>query len=332
MIRAGLVGAGSWGQTLVRSVFRKSDRIEFVRAVTRTPSNAADFSAETELPIDDDYDALLADPGIDAVVLATPHSQHLDQIEKAASAGKHVYVEKPLALDAASARSAYAAADKAGTVLALGHNRRCLPAYIHLHKLVEDGALGQVLHAEGNFSGPSAFRQTPGDWRASLDESPAGGMTGKGIHITDMMISMLGPVCAVSSISRRQVFSFGMDDTTLVALRFASGQTGSISTITATPNDWRIQVYGTDGWAEIRDERTFRMRMRDGETATTEFEKQDCERAILEWFADTIETGRPWAVSAAEAVANTALLEAVALSIRKANGVELPVNGQIEKT
>jgi predicted dehydrogenase len=331
MIRVGLVGAGRWGQTLVRSVLGNSDRIEFVRVVTRTPSKAADFAAETGLTIDDDFDALLADPGIDAVVLATPHSQHLGQILSAAKAGKHVFVEKPLALDAASARAAFEATQKVGVVLALGHNRRCLPAYIHLRKLIDEGALGQILHAEGNFSGPSAFRQTPGDWRANADETPAGGMTGKGIHTTDLMISLLGPVAAVSTISRRQVLPYGMDDTTLVALRFVSGQTGSLSTITATPNDWRLQIYGTVGWAEVRDEDHFRMRTRDGETIIAEFDKHDCERAILEWFADTIETGRPWAVSEREAVANTALLETVALSIREANGCELCVDRHAQK-
>lgn len=327
MINVGLVGAGRWGQTLVRSVAGKSDRIRFVRGVTRTPSKAADFSAELNLPIDDDYDALLDDPAIDAVVLATPHSQHLDQIVAAAKAGKHVFVEKPLALDSKSAAQAYEAAQGAGVILALGHNRRCLPAYRHMLKLVEEGALGQLLHAEGNFSGPSAFRQKPDDWRASREESPAGGMTGKGIHVTDLMISLLGPVMAVAALSRRQVLSFGMDDTTLITLDFASGQTGSLSTLTATPDDWRIQLYGTDGWMEIRDERHFRMRLRDGEDTVTEFEQADIERAILEWFADTVENEKPWPVTRVEAIANTALLETIGKSIRNGRDGMQPVTG-----
>lgn len=311
MINAGLVGVGRWGQTLVRSVAGKSDKIRFIRGATRTPSKAMDFATEMKLEIDNDYDALLADPQIDAVVLATPHSQHLDQIIRAAKAGKHVFVEKPLALDAASARKAYEVAKGAQIVLALGHNRRCLPAYNLLRQMVEEGELGQILHAEGNFSGPSAFRQSPDDWRASADESPAGGMTGKGIHITDLMISLLGPVSAVSTVSQRQVLAYGMDDTTLVSMKFASGQTGSLSTLTATPNDWRIQIYGTDGWAEIRDERLFRIRKLNGETTAMELDDSDCERAILELFADTVENAQPWIVTENEAVANTGLLEAI---------------------
>lgn len=318
MIDVGLVGAGRWGQTLVRSVAGKSDRIRFVRGVTRTPGKVKDFIAETGITIDGDFEGLLSDPCIDAVVLATPHSQHVEQIVSAAKAGKHVFVEKPLSLDAQSARLAFKEARNAGIVLALGHNRRCLPAYIHLRKLIEEGTLGNVLHVEGNFSGPSAFRQSPDGWRADPDESPAGGMTGKGVHITDLMISLLGPATAASTISQRQALSFGMDDTTLVALRFASGQTGSVSTLTATPDDWRIQVYGTEAWAEIRDERHFRMRARDGEETSSVFDRVDIERAILELFADTLETGRPWVVSEAEAVANTALLEAIAMGARSA--------------
>lgn len=320
MLNAGLVGAGRWGQTLVRSVAGKSDKIRFTRGVTRTPAKAADFAAEIGIEINSDYDALLADPAIDAVVLATPHSQHLDQIVRAAAAGKHVFVEKPLALDAASARAAYAATKDAGILFALGHNRRCLPAFAHLRSVLDRGDLGQILHVEGNFSGPSAFRQRADDWRASLDESPAGGMTGKGIHITDLMISILGPVSEVSTRSCRQVLDFGMDDTTLVTLGFASGQTGSLSTLTATPNDWRLQVYGSDGWAEIRDECMFRLRTRAGETDSRDFGAHDCERDILELFADKVTSGTPWIVTEQEAVANTALLEAIALSIRNADG------------
>ena len=325
MIRAGLVGAGRWGQTLVRAVAGKSDRIRFTRAVTRTPAKAEDFFKETGIPVTDDLGVLLADPEIDAVVLATPHSQHLEQILAAAEAGKHIFVEKPLALDASSARAAYDAAHAAGVVLALGHNRRCLPAFRRLETLVQEGRLGQILHAEGNFSGPSAFRQTRDNWRASLGESPAGGMTGKGIHITDMMISLLGPAAAVSVLSARQALDFGMDDTTLVTIRFASGQTGSLSTLTATPNDWRIQIYGSEGWAEIRDERRFRLRYSDQPDVEETFPVHDIERDILEWFAATVEEGRPWPVTERQAIANTALLEAITRSIHVAGGAEVAV-------
>jgi predicted dehydrogenase len=317
MIKAGIVGIGRWGQTLVRAVANKSDQIRFLRGVTRTPGKAAEFGAEFGIPIDDSYQALLADPDIDAVVLATPHSQHLEQIVQAAEAGKHVFVEKPLALDGLSAARACRAAEKAGVVLALGHNRRCLPAYRRLRKVIAKGGLGDVLHMEGNFSGPSAYRQSREGWRADRSESPAGGMTGMGIHITDLMISLLGPVREVTAFSSRQVLSYGMDDTTVLIMRFADQKSASLSTLTATPDDWRLQVYGSQGWAEIRDQHRLRIRGLGGEVSITEFEPTDIERAILEQFAATIRGRTAWFISAREAIANTALLEAIVTSIKE---------------
>jgi predicted dehydrogenase len=323
MIRAGIVGLGRWGQVLVRAA-AGSERIAFVRGVTRTPAKVADFAAGAGLPVDDDYAALLADSAIDAVVLATPHSAHVAQIEQAAAAGKHVYVEKPLALDAASAASACRAARAAGVVLALGHNRRFLPAFRRLAAMVAAGELGQVLHMEGVFSGPSAFRQSREGWRAQPAESPAGGMTGKGVHITDLMIALAGPVAEVIADSRRQVLDYGMDDTTLVMLRFASGAAGSLSTLTATPDDWRLQVYGSRGWAEIRDQTRLHLRPLDGPERHEDHAGSDIERAALEHFAACVEGAAAWPVTAAQAVANTALLEGIAAAARTGARVTVP--------
>ena len=314
MINAGIVGIGRWGQTLVQAVAGKSELIRFTRGVTRTPSKVKEFARAHDLPLSDDYAALLADPQIDAVVLATPHSQHLDQILQAAAAGKHIFVEKPLTLDAVSALRAYRAAREAGVVLALGHNRRCLPAYIELRQIIADGLLGKLLHCEGNFSGPSAYRQSRDGWRADTSESPAGGMTGKGIHITDIMISIFGPAVSLTAHCARQVLDYGMDDTTTLMLRFADGQTGSLTTLTATPDDWRVQVFGSAGWAEIRDESHLTINLLDSGTRRLDFPKVDTAKEVLDRFAASLQTGATWIVTPRQAIANTALLEAVVQS------------------
>ena len=103
MIKAAIIGMGRWGQVLVDSVQGKSETIVFTAGVTRTVSRAAHYAERQGFPLGDDYDAVLADPAIDAIVLATPHSQHADQIDKAAAAGKHIFVEKPFTLTSASA-------------------------------------------------------------------------------------------------------------------------------------------------------------------------------------------------------------------------------------
>ena len=177
MIRAAIFGLGRWGQRLVDSVQNRSDAIRFVTAVTRTPAKAERFAARHGLRLGDDPDAALYDPGIDAVVLATPHRQHADQAVAAAVAGKHVFIEKPLALAKAEAARAAQACDRGGVVLAAGHTRRFLPAMHELRGQVRSFRLGTILHVEGQFSGLSGLRYRAENWRAYSEESPAGGMT-----------------------------------------------------------------------------------------------------------------------------------------------------------
>src|ERR1700704_4812150 len=106
MVRAAIVGIGRWGRTLVGAVQGKSETIRFTAGHNRTRAHAEAFCAEHGIALKDSLDDILADPAIDAVVFATPHSEHGAQIERAAAAGKHVMMEKPLTLDRKSAARA----------------------------------------------------------------------------------------------------------------------------------------------------------------------------------------------------------------------------------
>src|SRR5438270_1554556 len=193
MITAAIVGLGRWGQTLVNAVQGKSDKLRFTHAVSRDPAHVRDFTAQHALETVGTLDAVLNDPSIDAVVLATPHSLHLEQIVAAAHAGKAVFCEKPLTLTKAEALRATEACREAGIVLGVGTDKRFFPAMDELARLVAAGELGRVLHLEGNFSNEVAAR-TFSPWRDSPDESPAGGLTGTGIHVLDSFVRIAGPV------------------------------------------------------------------------------------------------------------------------------------------
>jgi predicted dehydrogenase len=174
MIHAAIIGMGVWGQNLVSSVQGLSQSIQFVAGATRTPAKASEFAAKHKLRLLDSFEAVLADPSIDAVVLATPHSMHTEQIVAAAKAGKHVFCEKPLGLDRATTQRAAQAAADHNIILGVGYNWRYQPALQEIRRMIDDGRLGKVLHIEGNFCGPSAYRFPKGHWRHASDESPAG--------------------------------------------------------------------------------------------------------------------------------------------------------------
>jgi predicted dehydrogenase len=113
MISAAIVGIGHWGRTLVSAVQGNSDKIRFVAGHTRTRAKAEAFCTEKGIALRDSLDAILADPAIDAVYFATPHSEHGGQVERAAAAGKHVFMEKPFTLDRKSAAAALEAVARA---------------------------------------------------------------------------------------------------------------------------------------------------------------------------------------------------------------------------
>lgn len=329
MLRAAIVGLGSWGQRLVSAVQDDrggtSEHIQFVRAVTRTLDEKARLFAQNHrLHLDDDFNTMLCDPEIGAVVLATPHSLHVAQIEAAARAGKHVFVEKPVALTRAGAAASIAACQNANVVLAAGHNRRFLPAMQAMKKIVREGQLGTILHLEGNMSHPGALSYSAERWRASPSESPAGGMTGMGIHILDAFVSLAGGIVSVDAQSFRLALPIDIDDTTSVLLRFRNGCTGYLGTISATSYNWRIQAFGNKGWSEVRGNTVLETSFVDRERPeTTAYSPHDIERAELECFAMAAAGSAAYPVSANEILEGIAALEAVITSAKERRVVEL---------
>jgi predicted dehydrogenase len=315
-LAAAIVGLGRWGQRLSESV-AGSDQIRIVRGATRTPAKAEAFAAAQGFPLGDSYEEILRDPGIAAVVLATPHSQHAAQIEAAAAAGKHVFVEKPVTLNRTSAEQAIAACRRAGVVLAAGHNRRFLPSILTLAELIRGGTLGQVLHAEGHFSGASAMSYAKDMWRADPDESPAGGLAAMGIHTIDTYVGLFGPIEEVRCLSFRQALGVPIDDTTSMLFRFRNGMSGYLGTLTATPRAWRLSVYGTKGWAHLTDQNTMILSLKDGEVETRRFPAVDIERAELEAFAAAVAGKKPYPVPFDEVVHGIGVFEAVVASAAK---------------
>src|SRR5512138_2137860 len=163
--------------------------MRFVAGAVRTVTDdLKNFAAQHELSMYDSFDALLEQPGLDAVVLATPHSLHVPQIIAAAARGKHVFCEKPLALTGSEAAQAIDAVKKAGVTLGLGYNRRWHPEVVKLREMIDSGELGVILHVESTMTFPNALLLKPEAWRADKHETPCGGLTPMGVHAIDGMI------------------------------------------------------------------------------------------------------------------------------------------------
>ena len=314
MIRAAIVGLGRWGRNLVEASSGHA-RLAIVRAVEPDIARARDFCARHGLDLADSLDAVLTDPGIGAVLLATPHSLHPAQVLACAGARKQVFCEKPLALSHADAAAMFDACRQAGVVLAVGHNRRFWPSMAALRGIVASGELGTILHIEGHNSNENSKSVTAG-WRLSPQESPGGGLTGAGLHVLDAFVGLLGPIRQVYARLHSHQAGPPQLDTALLALEFACGATGTLATVRATPPYWRLHVFGTQGSAETLDEVTMILRKSGASPRRIIYPAIDVLRAELDAFADAIERNIPFPAPEAEVLATLAAFEAALRSMR----------------
>jgi len=326
MINAGIVGLGWWGKVLVGSVQGKSDNIRFSHGATRTRAKAEEYAGEQGFDLVDSYEELLAVDELDAVVLATPHSKHREQIEAAAAAGKHVFVEKPITLTKADAEAAIAACRDAGVVCAVGFNRRFHPAIAEAKKLIDDGALEPLMHVEGTMCAPNGMFLAADAWRADKNETPVGGLTPMGVHVIDAYINLFGEVDEVYCKSFRRAVPNDTDDTSSILFMFKNGMSGYMGNMLATAPSFRVQAYGLGGSFEIRkpDLSSFEFvpngdgpitgATGENKTVTKDFSGFDMANAELEAFAVACAGGAAYPVPDADVIHGIAVLEAIVKS------------------
>ena len=321
MIDAAIVGLGRWGRTLVEAVQGKSERLRFTRAVSRDPGRVRDFAGRHRLDVASSLAPILADPGVAAVVLATPHSRHVDEIVAVAAAGKAAFCEKPLALTRAEALRATAACRDAGVVLGVGTDKRFFPAMAELARLVAAGDLGRALHLEGHFSNEVAAAQFS-PWRDARDESPAGGLTGTGIHVLDALVRMAGPVRRVNAQLLSRKPPPDPQDSLSVLLEFAGGASGTLAAVRSTPAYWRVHVFGRSASAEALGRTELVIRRSGAEPQRLSFPPVDSVRANLEAFAEAAAGGAAYPIPPREIVDVVAAFEAIVRAVDAAGPVE----------
>ncbi|MDB5914171.1 MAG: gfo/Idh/MocA family oxidoreductase, partial [Ramlibacter sp.] len=322
-----VIGLGWWGRIIVDQV-RSSDKLRVVRVADVNPASES-FARERDLAFSATFEQVLADPKVQGVVLCTPHSQHTDQIVAAAKAGKHVFCEKPLSMTRADVLRAVAAVEQAGVALAVGHEKRFEPPILEIMKLVKSGALGTPLQVEANFSQDKFLTLASDNWRLSGKEAPAGPMTATGIHLLDLSVGVFGEADTVHCSVKQLGSPLTNGDTLAALVTFKRGGHALITAILATPFAGRFAVYGSKGWAEVRDKThpeapegwTLTTTLRGEKTVTVDMPPAPAVLNNLEAFADAAEGRAPYPVPRQEMIANVSALEAIFRSARS-GGIE----------
>jgi predicted dehydrogenase len=326
MIRAGMVGLGWWGKRLLEAAGPAGEHIRFVHAVSPRPDLRRDVAEAHGLRLSPTIAAMLRDPAVEAVVLATPHSMHADQIVEVAASGKPILCEKPFTLKRADAVRAVRACEQAGVLLALGHNRRFLPALTELKRLIADGALGRLLHVEGHISNQNSSGNFAA-WRHDGAESPAGGLTGTGVHMLDCFVNLLGPVRRVTTQLLTWQAPPDALDSLSVLLEFRNGMSGTLATVRVTPVTWRLHLFGTAGNAENHDQTELALRLTGKPVERRSLPEVDTLRLELQAFADAVEGRAPYPIPYDQMIDTVAAFEAITRSVA-AGGRTTEVEGR----
>ena len=309
MLNVAVAGLGWWGRTIL-ALLEGNRKLQVVRRVDPF------VSGEGVTP---DLQQALDDPAVQGVILCTPHSQHADQIVRAATAKKHVFCEKPLSLTRVDVERAVRACNDNRVVLAVGHEKRFEPPIREVFRMARMGELGTLLQIEANFSQNKFLTLAKDNWRLSEKEAPAGPMTATGIHLLDLSVGLLGPAATVYASVRQLGSRLTNGDTLAALVSHRSGSHSLISAVLATPFEGRFAVYGTGGWAEVRDKAhpeapqgwVLTVTSKDGAKTAKDYAPAPAVLANLEAFADAAEGRAPYPVSQHDMIANIAALEAV---------------------
>lgn len=314
MINAAIVGLGWWGKSIADAVQGKSQKLRFVHGVTQELDATREYAQVKGFKLSGTLAAALADPEVQAVVLATPHSLHCRQVVQVAAAGKAVFCEKPLSLTRADAERAVAACRAAKVAIGVGQNKRFWPSMSGLRRVIASGALGRIMHVEGHYSNEHSSKFFA-PWRDLPDETPGAGMTGTGIHILDAFANIAGPAERITAqfISHRA----GADprDTVSVLFKFANGISGFLGAVRASPLYFRVHVFGDEGSVEALGETQVVTRLKGGKTEVKDFQKIDSVLAEIDAFADAVAGVAPYPITTDEMINTIASFEAVIRSI-----------------
>lgn len=242
-VRLASIGLGWWAGVLADALNRSGSGevvAGFARSADARKAFAEKYSCRAAASLDD----IWKDPEVEGVLIATPHSTHLDIISQAASAGKHVFVEKPLTLTADEAQKAVAAASGANVTLQVGHHRRRFGANRKIREMIDSGELGMLHQMEANLSLPMGFEPRQG-WRNDAEECPAGAMTGLGVHMVDNLQYLAGPAKRVCAFSKKLLGKTNLDDVTSIIIEYESGPLGYIGTSFVVPKICDTAAFGT---------------------------------------------------------------------------------------
>ncbi len=318
------LGMGWWSDVLADAMVR-SGKLRIVACYTRSEQKRQAFAAKYGCRAAPSYEAALQDRGVEAIVNTTPNNVHLETTRAAAAAGKHVFLDKPIANTIADARALTAACRKAGVVLALGYQRRRESHFRWVRRQIDDGVFGRLVNAEANISRDRLGKIDLGSWRYTAAGMPGGVMLQIGIHYSDVLEYLMGPIKAVSSRLAQLVLPGDNPDVASLILEHENGALSTLNASYASASEYYLMnIYGKEASAYYDLHQGLRFIKRGGERSSpVACEKNDTIVEELEEFAAAVRGEAQSETGGEQATASLAVLLAGIKSAREGRRVEV---------
>ena len=315
-MRWGLIGTSGFARKAATPAFAAVDEADLVAVLSSDIDRARSFADEHDVATAcDQLDEFLEAPGLEAIWIATPTFLHHGQALAALDAGKHVLLEKPLAMTSVQGWELVDAARSAGVVLATGYQARYVPAHRTMRDLIADGAIGDVSVARTYYGvhrpGP------PPEWRRQRRTANWGALADIGTHHLDLLRMLLGEVSEASGTSGHQL-GFETEDVCAASLRFQSGALGSLTvSVNAFKEHTRVEVHGTRGALVAVDtsptgQGTVTLLTADGASEDITGDRPISWRAQLAAVTDAANGGTAEYATGEDGARNLAILEQIA--------------------
>ena len=241
------LGMGWWSDVLADAM-KRSGKFKIAACFSRSAEKREAFARKYGCRAARSYEEILEDKGIEAIINTTPNSVHRDTTVAAARAGKHTFLDKPISNTIADARALTEACRKAKVVLALGYQRR---RESHFRWIKDNlGKFGKLVNAEANISRDRLGKIDLSSWRYTAEGMPGGVMLQIGIHYTDVLEYLLGPVKAVSGRFVRLVLPGDNPDVASLVLEHENGALSTLNASYASASEYYLMnIYGKEASA-----------------------------------------------------------------------------------
>ncbi|MBV9954735.1 MAG: Gfo/Idh/MocA family oxidoreductase [Pseudolabrys sp.] len=323
-LRVAVLGIGWWSDVLADAC-KRSDKFEIVTCFTRSADKRAAFAKKYGCAQAQSYEAILADTTIEAIINTTPNNVHLETTRQAADAGKHVFLDKPIANTVGEGMEIARICEKAGVVLALGYQRRREGHFRWIRNEIEAGRFGKLVQAEGNISRDRLGKIDLSSWRYQAEGMPGGVMLQIGIHYVDVLEMLMGPVKRVSGMSNRLVLPGDNPDVANLILEHDSGAISNLTASYASASEYyMMNIYGKEASAYYDLFNGLR-HLKRGETKANPVKTEigDTIREELDEFVDCIRDGKKPETDGYRASRNLAVIKAGVKSAREGRAVEV---------